>query len=93
MAYEEWFEFVLEATGANQAMNKAIQLLKNDILDMKENIYPHVLELVKMEKSWDKANSLHNCKQISSLEKYGYAFLEPEQIELSYNNKCKTWGW
>uniref|UniRef100_A0A914CK35 Uncharacterized protein n=2 Tax=Acrobeloides nanus TaxID=290746 RepID=A0A914CK35_9BILA len=87
MAYDEWFEFVLEATGANQAMNKAIQLLKNDIVDMKENIYPHVLELEEMEKSWDKANSLHNCKQKSSLEKYGYAFLEPEQIKLSYNNK------
>uniref|UniRef100_A0A914C6Z5 Uncharacterized protein n=1 Tax=Acrobeloides nanus TaxID=290746 RepID=A0A914C6Z5_9BILA len=82
-----WIEFILKTSGADKTLDMTLKLLKNDIREMKEKVYPMVLEMEKMEKDWSALSKLHNHKQKRSLDRYGYAFMEPEQIELAYRNK------
>uniref|UniRef100_A0A914CC90 Uncharacterized protein n=1 Tax=Acrobeloides nanus TaxID=290746 RepID=A0A914CC90_9BILA len=84
---DAWLEVILEASGGDKALDKTLNILEKDIKEMKEKVYPTVLEMEQMESDWAHMSYLHNHKQKRSLDKYGYTFLEPKQIELAYKNR------
>jgi hypothetical protein len=89
LEHSEWLDLLMELSGASKALESAIQHLEPDIKYIKEEMYPAVLELERMEQNWALVQKNYTPKQKQALKKYGYTFLEPNQIPLIYSGRCK----
>uniref|UniRef100_A0A914DFL3 Uncharacterized protein n=1 Tax=Acrobeloides nanus TaxID=290746 RepID=A0A914DFL3_9BILA len=87
LEHSEWIDLLMDLSGASKALESAIQHLEPDIKYMKEEMYPAVLELEKMEQNWELVQNNYTPEQKQALKKYGYTFLEPNQIPLIYSGR------
>uniref|UniRef100_A0AC34Q6R8 Uncharacterized protein n=1 Tax=Panagrolaimus sp. JU765 TaxID=591449 RepID=A0AC34Q6R8_9BILA len=84
---KEWLETTLMLTGASKTLEQVVRKLEPQIKDMEEKIYPAIRDLEKIDKNWRRVKRSYTKEQQMDIKKNGYAFLEPEQLELLYNNK------
>lgn len=79
-------EILLRVSGATKALDDVMQKLEPEMKEMNEKVYPAIKDLEQIEKNWNSVRQSYSSEQLTDIDKHGYAFLEPEQIQLLYNN-------
>uniref|UniRef100_A0A914XU98 Uncharacterized protein n=1 Tax=Panagrolaimus superbus TaxID=310955 RepID=A0A914XU98_9BILA len=86
----EWVETLLEISGASKTLENLVKKMAPEMKTMNERVFPTVLELERMDKNWEKVVSSYSNEQKADISDKGYAFLEPEQLQLVYSGKDKS---
>lgn len=63
--------------------------MASQINEMDEKIFPAILELEKIERNWQLVANSYSSEQRADIRELGYAFLEPEQLQLLYSKGGK----
>lgn len=58
--------------------------------EMNEKVYPAILEIQNIEENWRLVSQSYTNEQQNDMKENGYAFLEPEQMQLLYSRGCKN---
>ncbi|KAE9553157.1 hypothetical protein FO519_003636 [Halicephalobus sp. NKZ332] len=84
---KDWLEILLTVSGASKTLDDLVKKLEPEMKEMNEKVYPAILDLEKIEENWNFVQRSYSEDQRKDIDENGYAFLEPEQIQLLYNNQ------
>ena len=91
-AEKEWLETLLQLSGASDTLEKLVKDMEPQMKEMNDKIYPDVLELESIEENWRLVAQSYTAEQQKDIKDRGYAFLEPEQMQLLYSRGCKDFN-
>uniref|UniRef100_A0A914QNA9 Uncharacterized protein n=1 Tax=Panagrolaimus davidi TaxID=227884 RepID=A0A914QNA9_9BILA len=86
-AENEWTETLLEISGASKTLKELVEKMEPEMKAMNERVFPTVQELERMDKNWETVVKSYSEEQKVDIADNGYAFLEPEQLQLVYSGK------
>uniref|UniRef100_A0A914QIX7 Uncharacterized protein n=1 Tax=Panagrolaimus davidi TaxID=227884 RepID=A0A914QIX7_9BILA len=89
-AENEWIETLLEISGASKTLKELVAKMEPEMKAMNEKVFPTVQELERMDKNWEMVVKSYSEEQKVDIADNGYAFLEPEQLQLVYSGKDKS---
>ena len=79
---------LLTVSGASKTLDDIVKKMEPEMKEMNEKIYPSILDLEMIEEKWNHVRESYSEEQRKNIDEDGYAFLEPEQIQLLYSNQC-----
>ncbi|CAJ0959139.1 unnamed protein product, partial [Mesorhabditis belari] len=82
-------KFLIEISGAGKAIRHIYAGMAPEIRQIREEVYPDMIELASHTLNWVKARKLMNSRQRCEMTHYGYTHMTPQQIQLVYNRKNK----
>ncbi|KAI6187378.1 hypothetical protein M3Y98_00236900 [Aphelenchoides besseyi] len=82
---DEWIEMLLTLSGASAVLQKTAEKLEPKLHVLERDVYPRLREMERWQRSWKRARSIQTIEQQQKLKSDGYAFLNPNQLNLIYN--------
>uniref|UniRef100_A0AC34G6A9 Uncharacterized protein n=1 Tax=Panagrolaimus sp. ES5 TaxID=591445 RepID=A0AC34G6A9_9BILA len=86
----EWIETLLEISGASKTLDDLVIKMAPEMKAMNERVFPTVLELERMDQNWEMVVNSYSEEQKADIRDRGYAFLEPDQLQLVYSGRGRV---
>jgi hypothetical protein len=76
-------------TGASQRLRQIIQKFEPDLKLFRDEIKPKIEKLKEFNAIWGRIKGTFSKAQLKSMNKYGYATMNKEQIDLVYKDRAE----
>uniref|UniRef100_A0AC34FVK2 Uncharacterized protein n=1 Tax=Panagrolaimus sp. ES5 TaxID=591445 RepID=A0AC34FVK2_9BILA len=89
-AEKDWLETLLDISGTTGTLEKIVKDMEPQMKEMNEKVYPAILEIQNIEENWRLVSQSYTNEQQNDMKENGYAFLEPEQMQLLYSRGSQS---
>uniref|UniRef100_A0A0N4ZSB9 Exported protein n=1 Tax=Parastrongyloides trichosuri TaxID=131310 RepID=A0A0N4ZSB9_PARTI len=77
----QWLNLLLEVSGASNALQKAVDKLMPQIIEMENKIFPAIVNAERIEYKYKNMLKMYDREQLESMKTNGYTFLREDQLK------------